>query len=428
MGSVLRWCCMRPCLVGGKPPTMEEHQPQSPPHHPAYRTPRNRDQQPYSLDNADDIPLEEEANVVPIPVKPRSLENIAENALNPRPATKRKQDGSSQGKARSSTSKKSQPFRQYQGATQHPFADELQRLEAQAERINQILSERARKKTWSEQPPESSQPSSGLSNKPTKQQSFQPSQRIQAPQPEEWRPSAPLEDEETEDLKRQAKRIMHRLAELEEAMEEAESLTDAPEPTTSYENQDFRESMPPRSNSANPAVRDYSPLPPLPSQSQSWETSTAPRQRAEQDAWRAAEELRHLTNRERVAYQNPEALRVGGASSTENRTRSQPFDPTLRQPASSGRRSRWWRFLELPRKRADRIGDALLWIVLSATVRVGSQYLLASFPFLSPVLLFLMLTPAMLAVFLAIFVPRAGWVPIYRLLLIMLGLLAGGKL
>jgi hypothetical protein len=75
----------------------------------------------------------------------------------------------------------------------------------------------------------------------------------------------------------------------------------------------------------------------------------------------------------------------------------------------------------------DQLGDAVLWIVLSAVVRVGVRFLIMLYPAISPVVTILMFIPPALAVYLAVFVPRAGFVSVYRLFLITLGLLLGGK-
>ncbi|HEY9883741.1 MAG TPA: hypothetical protein V6C98_09065, partial [Thermosynechococcaceae cyanobacterium] len=60
-------------------------------------------------------------------------------------------------------------------------------------------------------------------------------------------------------------------------------------------------------------------------------------------------------------------------------------------------------------------------------MRVGAQFLLVQVPALAPMLLVLMFAPAVGAVYLAMCVPKVGFVPIYRLFLIMLGLLLGGR-
>jgi hypothetical protein len=83
---------------------------------------------------------------------------------------------------------------------------------------------------------------------------------------------------------------------------------------------------------------------------------------------------------------------------------------------------------QVPRKPLDRLGDAFLWIVIAAVLRVGSRFLIMTYPAYTPLIMILMLAPAAGAVYLALFVPRAGFVSVYRLFLIMLGLLLGGKL
>lgn len=84
--------------------------------------------------------------------------------------------------------------------------------------------------------------------------------------------------------------------------------------------------------------------------------------------------------------------------------------------------------LQVPQTSFDRVGDAVLWIVLAVVIRVGARLLLALLPALTPIFVVLMFAPAILAVYLAMFVPRAGFVSVYRLFLMMLGLLIGGRL
>jgi len=84
-------------------------------------------------------------------------------------------------------------------------------------------------------------------------------------------------------------------------------------------------------------------------------------------------------------------------------------------------------FLALPRKPGDRWSDAVMWVAVSAIARIASRYLLSAVPFLSPIVTMVMLAPAILAIFLAVFVPKTGWIPFYRLFLIMVGLFIGGK-
>jgi hypothetical protein len=103
-------------------------------------------------------------------------------------------------------------------------------------------------------------------------------------------------------------------------------------------------------------------------------------------------------------------------------------EPASANPLAALGRWRGWRYIELPRKPADRLGDAVLWVAAAAILRVASRYMLLSMPMLSPVFTVLMLAPAGLALYLAFCAPKTGWVPIYRLFLVMIGLLLGGKL
>ncbi|HHP7245499.1 MAG TPA: hypothetical protein ACFE0H_12505 [Elainellaceae cyanobacterium] len=72
--------------------------------------------------------------------------------------------------------------------------------------------------------------------------------------------------------------------------------------------------------------------------------------------------------------------------------------------------------------------EAILWIAGSAVVRIGLDALLAAFPaFWLPVLA-LIVTPTAIAIYRTTIDPRSGLILGYRLLLIMVGLLLGGRL
>ncbi|MGJ3254154.1 MAG: hypothetical protein ACFE0J_23930 [Elainellaceae cyanobacterium] len=72
--------------------------------------------------------------------------------------------------------------------------------------------------------------------------------------------------------------------------------------------------------------------------------------------------------------------------------------------------------------------EAVLWIAGSAVVRIGLDALLAAFPaFWLPVLA-LVVTPTAIAIYRTTIDPRSGLALGYRLLLIMIGLLLGGRL
>jgi hypothetical protein len=91
------------------------------------------------------------------------------------------------------------------------------------------------------------------------------------------------------------------------------------------------------------------------------------------------------------------------------------------------KRLRWQRWLQVPQTSIDRVGDALMWLVAAVMVRVCARILLSAYPVLMPVLVGLMLVPAAIAVYLALCVPRVGMLSFYRLFLVMLGFLLGGK-
>jgi hypothetical protein len=370
---------------------MEERQPRIP----AQPYSRDRTMDSYRSNDADYLPLDEEANVVPIH-KPR-LEGVAETPLNSR-SSKRK---SSNGRSSAAKQKSVQSFRQYQqNAAHQPFADELRLLEAQAERINQILSDRAHKKAaYTAQSPQqqpASQPQQWQARSPQPQQwQVQSSQPVPPQQKPVSQAAQSLDQADTESLKLQARQIRQRLLELEGAMEEpwqpSEEL-----PQSSYPNKSVSpdaERMPLQHEQYYPNKPVHPPAHPYP------EKIPFPLEEPYSAHNGAQQPLSH-----RSAYD------LGG----------QPFS------APPARRSEW-RYLELPRKPLDRVGDAILWIAASAALRVGLRYVLASVPMLSPVLSLLMLAPAALALYLAFCVPKAGWVPIYRLFLITVGLLVGGK-
>ncbi|EKQ70627.1 hypothetical protein OsccyDRAFT_0928 [Leptolyngbyaceae cyanobacterium JSC-12] len=378
------------------------------------------------------MPLEEDANVVPIKQRPASqipqgtLGSIAEDPLSPRSPTKRKQTGSGKGRA-TSKPKPAATYRAPQSAKHQLFADELQHLEELADRINQILAERARKKAWMEQ---SQSMSLGMEVDPDFTQAYGRSPQF---------PSDPmqisLEQSATEDLKQQAKRIRQRLSQLELMMDEADT------PTMPSQNQQVRDGTrgyAARSPYSPPSVQQ--PAEPSYSHSSSYGHSQPHpnhnpfdpmRQRYEHEAWRANEELQHLIAQGQ-SYNQPEGyrdrIRQPAYNQPSTQEPQQPFEPTIRRSLSHLQRLPLWRFFELPDEPVERLKDAVIWIGLAAISRFVFRYFLSSLPFLSPVLTLMMLAPAALAIFLALFVPKTGWIPFYRLFLVMLGLFIGGKL
>ena len=72
--------------------------------------------------------------------------------------------------------------------------------------------------------------------------------------------------------------------------------------------------------------------------------------------------------------------------------------------------------------------DALLWVLASAGLRYGLNVVASSLPLLGLPISVLIFVPALAAIYAALFLPHASSVGIYRLLLITIGLLIGGKL
>jgi hypothetical protein len=403
---------------------MEEHHPRIQPQ--AHPLNRNLARQPYAPDDGEDLPLEEDDNVVPMSGKPRSPDMMAEPPLTSNPGRKRKASGTTTKKGRSASSKQKTARWSPQTVNLGPYAEELKRLEAQADRINQILAERARKRAV-EQSQSISGKRSPLSEDPPS--AYQPDPWLPTPSSS---PSPPLEEVDTENLKRHARQIRLRLMELESSMDQAESLTEPPTPGS--DNTPSRQSPSP---AAKPVPEGHHPFPPTYSYSQAaqgqsqspsaYDPSQSPPpmgdptwQQANYEAWQTAQELRQWTAREQGATYGEPELR--------QRPRSSSHQSLLRQLILGVRWLTTRRFLELPDQFLNRLGDAAIWLAIAGVSRVGLRYLAGSLPWLAPGFTFLMLVPAVLAVFLAFFVPRVGWVPYYRLFLIMLGLLLGGKL
>ncbi len=84
--------------------------------------------------------------------------------------------------------------------------------------------------------------------------------------------------------------------------------------------------------------------------------------------------------------------------------------------------------LQLPQTRGAIAVDALIWTLAAAGLRIGLALLAKSLPFLNLPIFLLLFCPAVLAGYLAFCVPKSSPALIYRLLLLTLGLLIGGKL
>lgn len=124
-----------------------QHEIHSSPRYPTSRKLVRQSPQPYEADDLDDTPLEEDPKVLPLPSQSRLQESLAEDVIGR--SGRRKSSSSSQRKTKSTTGKPktSKSGRSTSTASTSPlFVDELQKLEARADRINQLLAERAKKR------------------------------------------------------------------------------------------------------------------------------------------------------------------------------------------------------------------------------------------------------------------------------------------
>lgn len=398
---------------------MEEQKPriQSPqPFHPPLAW------QPYSENENEPVSLEDD-KVVPM----RIQNTIPEDQLRPHTPSKRKPRSATQGKTRAASIGSKKPFKtawQTQ-SMQQQYIDELQRLEDHAKRLNQIIAEQSNKNAIRETLPveiaDASLPSSAdpptisKTATPTERQIAQRSLSTQPPK-NQWQSSTPIEEQPIETLKYQPSSIHQRLLELGLYLNEAGSLSPFSESPNHLEkgSHALGQSLTPP-----PAA----PLPSSHSFTQAWESS--PSDPWDQEPAPSAEIENFLDYWSREISANRHLPR----DRSRSRSRSSSLLTSLhRYLRKWGGGLRNGRSLELPRKPIDRISDAALWIATAAIVRVGSRYVLSAFPVLSPVFLILMLAPAIAALYLILCVPKVGWLSYYRLFLIMVGLLVGGKL
>jgi hypothetical protein len=319
-----------------------------------------------------------EANVVELPPRPSAeppplqRQSQAPKPQNPKP------------KSQTRSTSQRQPMmkiRQRWVGHQQLLASEMQQLEAQAERINQRLAERFAGS------PESSHPQS----------------------------APPLEDEEADRLRDQLARIHGLLADLDTTIAEGNSLvakdsveriapaaaiagSEAPEPIAAPAEGD--------------AVRVNPPLAGLGTQNP-----------ADQAAAQMAATLRELAEK---ARSTPPPLPTPEGQPNRKLMQFSPPSPSLFQPQPSrGRRSRsrrrlgWLKLLQLPQRPTHRLIDALVWLGLAV---------LGAFPVLSPGAIGLLALLAAIGAGLLVFAPKVGYLPIYRLVLVTLGLWLGGRL
>ncbi len=380
--------------------------------------------QPYSENENEPGSLEDD-KVVPM----RIQNTIAEDELRPHTTSKRKPPSATEGKTRAATGSKKtfKTVRQTQ-SMQHQYADELQRLEDHAKRLNQIIAEQSNKNAIRETIPaaiaDASLPDSAPPTTPkalTPPSERQIAQRSPHTQPikNQWQSPTPVQEQPIEALKSHEHSIHQRLVELGLYLNEAGALIPfSEEPSASKQ-----ASHPHRRQSPKQPPAPASPLGDSPTQT--WESSPS-------DPW---DQQPSYTAKTDLAKTEDSYIWDRETALNQDLPRDRPRSRRSRLPSTLRRYLRSWRgrwrdrrSLELPRKPIDRISDAALWVTISAIVRVTSRYVLAVFPMLSPIFLVLMLAPAIAAVYLVFCVPKAGWIPYYRLFLIMVGFFVGGKL
>ncbi|MBD2076109.1 hypothetical protein H6F86_19980 [Phormidium sp. FACHB-592] len=403
----------------------------------------NLAKQPYpEFDDSDTALRQGEANVVEMPNRQTHEAFVplsSEPSQTQRSTAKRKQTAAKRKPA--AANPKALSFRQMRDGHQQPYIDELKRLEAQAERINQLLADRKRKQARAGQPEALTNHDSLLeADKPSPKKkaskSAKQASRPAARSPQREVPPMPAPDDDTEALEAQAARIKELLQALETAIAEGETL---PHDGSIAHHSSIEDPVEP----ANPEVKVSVP----PSGVEPFNSSTyrhsadtlltgsqkptiigATDHKAQQEAAETAQALRYLASRDTlepaIAAPRQEPRRPTGRSHEPRSSASSSSANvlTIRRYALKLRQ-----FLQMPHTSLDRVKDAALWIVLAAAIRVGARLLLMQVPALAPVLLVLMFAPAAAAVYLAMCVPKAGFVSIYRLFLIMLGLLLGGR-
>lgn len=364
-------------------------------------------------------------------------EALADTAqpLSPQPSATSKRKRSPRDSQRTTTTaakrKPTATFRRMWEVNQQLYAEELKRLEAEADRINHLLADHAQRKAQlQEASARSAQASAQAATPPT---ATPPAATPATAEPTKARcqslrmnsaPQLRLDDDEVNSLQVQAERIHELLAELEAAITEGNSLVEQPnelveqpdklveQPVDRADDRDITAAQP---------WSEFQPTPYPPAATSSPQLQPTP-----------SEALRHLNGRDRVRRPEPppqldlsisEELWQAPPPSVRSTVRTDSQRDRLRKR----RTARWRRFLLPPKAPIDRLGDALLWVVVAIVLRVVSRFVLTAFPALTPVVALLMLVPAAIAVYLAICVPQAGFLSIYRLFLVMLGLLIGGK-
>lgn len=107
---------------------------------------------------------------------------------------------------------------------------------------------------------------------------------------------------------------------------------------------------------------------------------------------------------------------------------TQPVSAHSQSPTLRPRRSKWQQWITPPARFADALKDGIAWIALSVALRLAIRWLIVTLPALWPIAALIVMIPALSAAYLASQFPRLSLVLGYRSLLILLGLMLGGKL
>ncbi|MEB3337303.1 MAG: hypothetical protein VKJ46_07580 [Leptolyngbyaceae bacterium] len=89
---------------------------------------------------------------------------------------------------------------------------------------------------------------------------------------------------------------------------------------------------------------------------------------------------------------------------------------------------RWLKsVLDLPQGMSARVSDGVVWIVAAAVIRLGLQVIVNAYPALWMPAVLVLITPALIATYQITFMTQSGLILGYRLLLLLVGLLLGGR-
>ncbi len=348
-------------------------------------------------------PAPAESSVVPLAPTGRS----PEAPPSPRPPEKRHTTST---KSRS-TKTKAKTLRPSNLPVVDPLTDELQRLEAWADRINQILAERSRTT-----PPLDPAPPAPLKVFPVPTYGSPSLHAATPPLP----PDPPENDPSPATLHRQAAQIQQRLATIQAQLASLQAEPTAPPPpaparpdipplayaSTSYPGSPPNGSMPQPQPPDHPP-QSLAPIAPSASLRPPYPPSVsafAPPSSA--DAW------------------------MGQAAQFLEPPLAPPQGDRPRLPAperNSPRPRPRFSVLTVPPKFSDRLQDAGIWLMTAIALRISAQVLIVTVPALAPIVNLLLLTPIAGLAGLILFLPKAGWVPYYRVLLLLAGLFIGGK-